>query len=248
MLNKEFVKKHKTLLQSIVVFPSWLLVIYAGTFSFLFLFPLFFSENKIFIVSALLAFIGIFIVGINSIKEKAESYLSWFALSISILFLTFLIPNGTQFIYLFLASIFLTLVSYFTFSYEEKIPHTLFLKNFILLIIFISHVFILAHPQIVGISVKEEGIQNMIMQENKKLANMDPVEFSKTKIGKKMAINIYELSPFTTQEKLETAIQDNPNPMIEAQKILLDEMSQNPYFYILSVYLHPIFEKISEKD
>lgn len=250
MLNKRFIEKHKTLLQSIVVFPAWILVIYAGIFFLLFL--LFFSENIIFTVSVFITFIGIFIVGISSIKEKVDSYLGWLVLSIFLLFITFLIPNGIQFIYLFLAGIFLTFISYFAFSYEKKIPRTLFLKNFILLIVFVSHAFILVYPQSIGISINGQEFQNILMQETQKLSNMDPVEFSKTDTGRKMAINIYGISPFITQKELEITIQNNPNPMTEAQKILSDEMLRilkpNPYFYILNIYFHPIFEKISEKN
>ena len=252
MLNEKFIKKYKTLFQSIVLFPSWLLLINTICCFLFYIFILLISGNNIILsISILLVLLGLFLISINSIKEKKWNYLNWLALSIAALLLVFLIPNGIFLLYLPAICFALTIFSYFGFYYsykQEKIPKFIIIKSLILFFIFVSHVFILAYPEKIGLTNTKENMQNSIFKYKKEIKKMTPIEFSRTKIGKEIAIKIYKTSILIEQKELEKIIENDPIPMIQAKKITAEKMSDiifsdlKPHFYIFNIYLNSVIK------
>ena len=79
---------------------------------------------------------------------------------------------------------------------------------------------------------------------------MDPVEFVKTDKGREIAVQLYDTSIFISQEELESKVKENPGPIKEIQQSLLstkNPFTENPYSYILNVYIHPLITYLREE-
>jgi hypothetical protein len=190
-----------------------------------------------------LTLIGLFILGRITIREKKYSYLGWGFLTLALCIIIFTIPNGIHLIDLVIVSALVTISSYFAFSYKQIISKSAYIWNILFFIIFISHALVISSPHTFGINVEENRLASDISEVFNKKVEMTPVEFSQTDKGREVVIQNYNISPFTPQEEIEKLIEDNPEPLIsyqESLKLLGSDLEDNPYIYILNIYLHAI--------
>lgn len=240
---EKIVKRYKNLLQSVAIFPSWLLMIYSGMFFVPALF-LFSTPEIVLSISTAITFASLFVVGFFTVREKARCFVGWAAITIALGILLFSIPNGLQLIYLFFAAGIITAASYYGFAYSQKLfSPTVLIMGIFFLIVFVSHVVILSVPRQFGLNVQGNELSIFAMEALQQEAKMDPVEFVKTKKGREIAVQLYNTSIFISQEELENMVRENPGPIKETQSSLLsteNSFTDNPYSYILSIYTHSL--------
>lgn len=247
MLNN-LAEKHKHLLQSMVIFPAWLLMICAGIF---FLPALFLAQEKILSASILLTFLGLFILGFVTVKEKRWNYIGWGALTVALIYLMFSVPHGIQLIYLVIMTGIISIASYLGFAYSKSsVPHiSIVIAGVLFLLVFVSHSVILSSPKTFGLDVEGDEFATFTTEAIQKMAKMDLVEFVKTDGGRKIAVQVYNTSLFVSEEELTNIVRENPTPIKEAQQSLLSTtvFTNNPYSYIISVYSHPLLKFLKEE-
>ena len=247
---KNLIDKHKHFLQATAIFPSWLMMIYAGVFFIPTLF-LFSAPEKILSISTTITLASLFILGFFTVREKKWSFAGWAALTIALGILLFSIPNGVQFIYLILATGLITAASYYGFTYSQgPFSSVTLLMGIFFLVVFVSHAAILSQPQKFGLDVQGDELSTFTTEAIQQVAKMDPVEFVKTDKGREIAIQIYDTSLFISQQELENIVKENPGPIQEVQQSLLstrNPFTDNPYSYILNVYTHSLINFLREK-
>lgn len=248
MLN-QITEKHSDLFQSVAIFPSWLLMIYAGIF-FIPASFLLFAQEQILGVSTLATLAGLFVLGFVTAREKSWNYIGWGVLTITLIYLMFSIPHGVQLIYLVLAAGLIGLASYLGFA-DKKTPMShasVMIAGIVFLLIFASHAALLSNPRIFGLNVEGNEFPTFTVEAIQKVANMDPVEFVKTDEGRKIAVQAYDTSIFISEEDLEDLVRENPAPIEEVQQSLLstDPFADNPYGYIMSIYTHSFINYLTE--
>ena len=245
----EKIEKHKLLFQSVAIFLSWLLI--ADTcILFIPSFIVFYVSGTVIGISVILTTILLFILALVTIRGKQWSYLGWTSLTFALIVLMVTIPGGLELIYITLLAGLVSLSSYFGFGYKKINSAFTYSVGVFMLIVFVSHAFIISKPRMFGADIKGDELQNFYSGMINKVAEMPPSEFIKTKEGRNAAIQVYNLPPLTTQEELNTAIKTNPQPLIEAQQLFVSTEKTteiNPYGYILSVYLYPIIKIIKTK-
>lgn len=246
-----FAQKYKNLWQSTAIFPSWLLMVYAGIFFLPALFLLF-AQEKILSVSTLVTFVCLFALGFVTVKEKSWSYIGWGGLTIALGYLMFTIPHGIQLIYIAILTGLICAASYFGFTYKNAATSRIgvVIAGVVFLVVFVSHAAILANPTVFGIDVQGNELATFTTETIQKVANMDPADFVKTKEGRKDAIQAYDTSLFISDADLEKIVKNNPEPIKKVQQELLSttpNFTNNPYSYIISVYTHPLLKFLTEK-
>jgi len=240
MNTGNFAQKHKHLLQSIAVFPSWLLMIYAGVLFIPALFLLTTSE-KILSISTIITLASLFILGLFTVREKKWSFAGWVAFTIALGVLLFSIPNGVQLIYLSLTTGLIAGASYYGFTYSKKpLSSSVLITGIFFLIVFTSHTIIISSPQKFGVNFQGDELVTFTTEVLQEIAEMDPVEFVKTDTGREIAVQLYDTSIFVSQEELEYIVKENPTPLKEVQRSLLstNPFADDPYSYIIGVYTH----------
>ncbi len=246
-----FAQKYKNLWQSTAIFPSWLLMVYAGIFFLPALFLLF-AQEKILSISTLITFVCLFALGFVTIKEKSWSYIGWGGLTVALGYLMFAIPHGTQLIYVTILTALVCVASYFGFAHKNSGDSRIgvLIAGLIFLVVFVSHAAILANPKVFGVDVQGNELATFATGTIQELANMDPADFVKTKEGRKAAIQVYDTSLFISDADLEQIVKNNPEPIKKVQQELLSttpNFTNNPYSYIISVYTHPLFKLLTKK-
>lgn len=247
---EKFAQKYKQLFQSSAIFLGWLLMIYSGIFFIPALF-LFSTPGKILGISTTITLIILFVLGLFTVREKKWIFVGWTALAIALSVLCFTIPNGIQLIYLLLTAGLIAIASYYGFSDSQKLfSATKIIVGIFFLAVFVSHATILSSPQKFGLDVKGNELSTFTTEALRKVAEMDPVEFVKTKKGREIAVQVYNTSIFISQEELERMVKENPSPIKEVQQSLLstkNPFADNPYSYILNVYTYPLTNFLREK-
>ena len=248
--EEDFIEDHKFWFQSLAVFPSWIVAIYAGFTTFIGGLLVLMVSNMVLAISTIVTFVAILAVAILTIKEKKWSCVGWVALAIAMTTLMFAIPNGTQLMFLVFALSLMAIFSYFAFAYREIPPLHSYIIGAVFLLIFLSHVYILHAPQSVGIEIKGNELMELFTEKFTKIAEMDPVEFAKTEKGRDLVMEVYDLSPFISDEKMLEIVRSNPNKLASAQQALLYTTSyfgKSPFGYILNVYLSTIINSLKKE-
>lgn len=251
MLNV-FVRSNKhmlQLLQSFVIFSSWLLIFSTSVF-FLFFSLLFFSQafsqEKILIISTLITFIGLFMLGFVTIKEKTWGYVGWACLTLALCYLMFNIPHGMQLIYLTVLTGLISVASYFGFAYKNIFTsHVAGIFGSIFAVIFISHTVIISDPKKFGVDVQGDEFSVFVTKAVQEVIEMDIVDFIKMDEGRRMAIEVYNTPLLISNSDLEKLVKDNPVPIKKAQQELqLTTLNfiNSPYSYIIGVYIYPVLK------
>ncbi len=143
------------------------------------------------------------------------------------------------------------LASYIGFTYKSALASgtTKAIVAAIFLLIFASHSFLLSNPRAFGLDVEGDEFPKFTKEMIGVVATMDPVEFSQTDEGRKIAIDVYDTSAFITVDELEKIVEENPVPIQEAQQSLLsiDPLANNPYSYIISIYTYSFIDYLTEE-
>lgn len=248
MLNA-FAQKYKDILQSISIFPSWLLMIYSGIFFLPAIFLIVFKES-ILSTSILITFIGLFALGFVTVRGEKWNYIGWCALTIALGYLVLAIPDGLQLGYLAILTGIICLSSYLGFAYRkvEVSRISVVVAGVFFLSVFVSHTVVLANPETFGLEVEGNEFPTFTNRIIQKMVDMDPVEFVKTEEGRKIAIDTYDTSLFVPQEELQNLVRANPAPIEEVQQSLLftDPFANNPYGYIMSIYTHSFINYLTK--
>ena len=238
----EKLKEHNELLESLVIFYGWILRI-GGYFSLLFVLMFFLVGNLPFALTALGAAIVFIVVGTITSKEHKWSGIALLGMLLSLIPAMLFIPHGIDlvwFIILHLAASIAALVAFGGWSQVDT-KHKLY--SLVLTVIFANFVFAHISPELYGLQ-PESGTE-FLQEQFEELATAEPQELLEVDEMREQIISIYELSLFSTDEQILSAIEQNPEPLDELQAampFLYTQVEESLFGYVASMYLSLISE------
>lgn len=233
----EKLKEHNELLESLVIFYGWILRI-GGYFSLLFILMFFLAGNLPFALTALGAAVVFIVVGTITSKERKWSGIALLGMLLSLIPAMLFIPHGIDlvwFIILHLAASIAALVAFGGWSQAET-KHKLY--SLVLAVIFANFLFAHIQPELYGLQ-PESGSQ-FLQEQVEELATAEPQELLEVDEMREQIISLYELSLFSTDEQILSAIEENPAPLDELQAAMpfvYAQVEESLLGYVASMYI-----------
>jgi len=235
-------KKHHEILESLVIFYGWILRI-AGYISLLSVLMFFLAGNLLFAGTALGASVVLITVGTITTREYDWSGIALLGMLVPLIPATMFIPHGIDliwFIILHLAASIAALVAFGGWSQVET-KHKLY--SLVLVVIFANFVFAHIQPELYGLH-PERGAEFM-QEQFEELATAEPAELLEVDEMREQTISLYELSLFSTDEQILSAVEQNPEPLNELQAAMpyvYTQIEESFFGYAASMYLSLISE------
>jgi hypothetical protein len=215
--------QHKDALESFAIFYGWLLKIW-GFASLPIILIIFLLGNSLFAVTLLAAAVGLIVVGTVVTREYQWSGAALSSLVIAVGLAMLLVPYGVDLVYVFLLQLAVSVAAFIACGNINQISLRQGIFSFLLTLIFINFVAAHAQPQLYGVDPESGSVA--LEEQFAALSEAEPVELLESDEMKEQIIDMYNLSLFSTDKEIITAIEKNPQPLRDLQNSL-------PYSYAL---------------